>query len=303
MNTMDSEHYEITQFEEIDFPFHCFQISNLQTLPHWHNHTEIIYVRQGECTVYIDGIARIGHEGDLMLVPKGSLHSVLPRLPAEYLALVIGDTLFTSMLRDVHCEAALGSSLLNGSLAPLHMTPAHAAYPELSNLIKNIIQEGTQKKEGYQLSIKVSLCQFCIFLMRHFPNSVKVIFDSRLQGAHVLLIKQALEYLALHYTEKVTIADMSLHVNLSGQHFCRLFKSYTGKTFTYYLTDLRLDHANRLLLTTDLPITRIPELTGFCNANYFSRIFKKRYGHVPSHVRKKLTPGTVKQAEPIRGVQ
>ena len=75
-------------------------------------------------------------------------------------------------------------------------------------------------------------------------------------------------------------------MNMSEQHFSRLFKTYTGKTFIDYLTQFRLEQARKLLLKSDLPITQIPELTGFCNPNYFSRIFKHYYEQTPSEARK-----------------
>lgn len=79
---------------------------------------------------------------------------------------------------------------------------------------------------------------------------------------------------------------MSNYANMSNQHFCRLFKAYTGKTFIEFLSLYRLEQSNLLLITTDVPITQIPERTGFCNANYFARVYKNRYGHPPSYTRK-----------------
>jgi len=286
MNFLSPENHENTILEEVDFQFNCFGIQDAETLPHWHKHTEIIYVRRGTCAVYTNGTAVICEEGDILLVPHGSLHSILPQIPAEYFAIVIGSTLFVAMMQDRHCEAALRPFLSGGSLAPLHLTHSDASYFEFAKLINNIIKEDFDKEKNYQLLIKVGLLQFFTHLIRYFPDVLHAQLDTHNQANNTILMKQALEYLSLHYREKITIADMSAHSNLSDQHFCRLFKSYTGKTFINYLTDLRLEHANRLLTDTDNPITVIPEMIGFCNANYFARIYKNRYGHSPSYVRK-----------------
>jgi AraC family transcriptional regulator, transcriptional activator of pobA len=96
------------------------------------------------------------------------------------------------------------------------------------------------------------------------------------------LIKSSLDYLNLHYSERITVRHMSEYCHLSIQHFSRLFKSYTGKTFIEYLTLFRLEQARKILSGTDIPIIQIPDLVGFCNGNYFSRLYKKYYGHPPS---------------------
>lgn len=59
----------------------------------------------------------------------------------------------------------------------------------------------------------------------------------------------------------------------------------TNSTFTKYLTDVRLEKAKELILSTDKKNFEIADLTGFSDANYFSYCFKKNVGISPSQFR------------------
>ncbi|MBN2221382.1 MAG: helix-turn-helix transcriptional regulator [Vallitaleaceae bacterium] len=286
MNYISLENHENTPLEDDNFQFNCFAITDAETLPHWHNHTEIIYLQRGACTVYINGTLFNAHEGDILLVIHGNLHSIIPQESAKYYALVLGDTLFDALMIDQHCDTTLRPFLSDSSQRPLHFTSKNDGYPILLSLLTTVITENSEKKEGYQLFIKMSICRFFAQILRFSPYLINSQAASHQQSNNTRIIKKALEYLSLHYKEKILLADLSFHFSLSIQHFCRLFKGYTGKTFSDFLSDLRLDHANRLLLETDLPITQIPELVGICNSNYFARIYKRKYGISPSKRRK-----------------
>ncbi len=134
--------------------------------------------------------------------------------------------------------------------------------------------------------IKAILCLFFTQLARDYPCLVSE--PDKLSTNNIQAMKKAINYISDHYSEKITLSDISFYTTMSQQHFCRLFKTYTGKTFTQFITHHRLERANLLLLKTDLPVTQVPELTGFCNFNYFARVYKHHYGHAPSLTRKKV---------------
>ena len=263
--------FEHTKLQNDYFPFNTFYIDNENTLSHWHNHAEIIYINDGICHIYINGNLYIGQAGDIIIAPPNSLHTVLVKKQSTYYAIVIGNTLL-----DAVKESLTG---------PVHLQKNVDHYASLHGSIKNILIESTNRLKFYENIIKIELYKFFTILMRHFEGSPT---QDNPVHSWTIHLKKVLEYLSIHYTKKLTISDMSKLINVSEQHFSRLFKAYTGKTFIEYLTLLRLEHANRLLLDTDIPITQIPELTGFCNPNYFSRVYKKNYGQAPSKKRKSL---------------
>ena len=65
----------------------------------------------------------------------------------------------------------------------------------------------------------------------------------------------------------------------------KLFKELTGKSFSQYLIDYRLEIAARQLVETTDKIIDLAENVGFHNASYFSRAFQSKYGETPSTYR------------------
>lgn len=73
--------------------------------------------------------------------------------------------------------------------------------------------------------------------------------------------------------------------NISKTHFIHTFKQATGLPPYQYLTSIRMKHAKELLLFTDMSISKIGELCGYSDYNYFARVFKKYVGVTPSAYR------------------
>ena len=94
-----------------------------------------------------------------------------------------------------------------------------------------------------------------------------------LPGAREKRIDGVCTYINEHYTEQVTHGDAADIAGMGTAGFSRFFKRTMGKTFTDYVTELRLAHACRLLIETDTPIAAIAYQSGFNNLSNFNRRF------------------------------
>ena len=93
------------------------------------------------------------------------------------------------------------------------------------------------------------------------------------------------QYLRDNYAQPISIQDVAAQVYLSERHTSRLFKMHTGISIVHYLTSLRLETAAQLLMDTHLSIAEIAEQCGYANTEYFTALFRRRMGVVPTHYR------------------
>lgn len=97
------------------------------------------------------------------------------------------------------------------------------------------------------------------------------------------------KYLEAEFQDPEISAEKITHkFYISQSYLSRLFKQYSGKTFSEYLTGIRISRACELLKTTDKKTFEIAETVGFKDACYFSITFKKVAGVSPSQYRQKF---------------
>ncbi len=99
------------------------------------------------------------------------------------------------------------------------------------------------------------------------------------------VIERAIRYCLKHFTEPISVADISDAVDLSRYHFSRRFTREIGSTPAEFILRLRLEKAELLLRSSDLSIRQIGEECGFSTHSYFCRAFRRKFGHAPHAVR------------------
>lgn len=100
------------------------------------------------------------------------------------------------------------------------------------------------------------------------------------------MTEKAKQYIEEHYSQSdLSVEDLCSHLNVSATYFSTMFKKAVGMSFVSYLTQVRLEHAVDLLNNTEDKSYIIAEKVGYTEPNYFSYVFKKKYGISPSKYR------------------
>ncbi len=100
-------------------------------------------------------------------------------------------------------------------------------------------------------------------------------------------MRQTEKYLKDHFREDTDLGAVAEKFGFSSSYLSKIFTRSKGESPIRYLTAIRMKEAKRLLSTTDEPIARVGELSGYPDQFYFSRTFRKETGENPSAYRKK----------------
>ena len=95
-------------------------------------------------------------------------------------------------------------------------------------------------------------------------------------------IRQVMEYIQMHYAEKITLNSLAKHTNLSAFYLSSLIKKETGLILMDNINSVRIEESKKLLLLKNVPIIDVAQQVGFTYQNHFSTTFKKFTGLTPT---------------------
>lgn len=95
-------------------------------------------------------------------------------------------------------------------------------------------------------------------------------------------VRKAQDYVFDNYSDiDLNVDKVCAYLGVSSAYFSNVFKKETGKSFTNFLTDIRMSKAVTLL-DEDEKTYVVAEKVGYSDPNYFSYVFKKQFGISPS---------------------
>lgn len=98
-------------------------------------------------------------------------------------------------------------------------------------------------------------------------------------------LRRVIEFISVHFGERLTLERLAAEAGISKFHFTRLFREKVGQTPYRYLLEIRLAAAAKMLVTTDLRVAEIALLCGYPIASHFTTAFSARYGAPPLEFR------------------
>ena len=103
----------------------------------------------------------------------------------------------------------------------------------------------------------------------------KAVKNLRLSLADFRCIELAIQYVDLHYSEKISADALSMEVGLSKDKLQAGLQCRAGKTLHKYIQEVRLAKARELLANTNKPLKSVADASGFVNESHFCKVFKK----------------------------
>lgn len=139
---------------------------------------------------------------------------------------------------------------------------------ELNNVIQSIVS-------SFDLSSKIS------GLLKE-KNQIEHIQLLETLNKEDHLVDKIMEYIHLHYSEKIFLSDIADVLNYSESLLSKRFRRVTQMTFNEYLNRFRIQKSIEYMKKGTYGLTEISDICGFSDYKYFSTVFKKYTGYTPS---------------------
>ena len=193
------------------------------------------------------------NEGDMIFVNSAQLHYGFweKKEPCEFLCVLFGIELLSAVPDSV-------ISKLIGNNSPSYII-FRSSDIEDKTVIDRLTKLNTiceQQKDGYELSA-VTLCyETASSLFERCTGTVKELHENsrRLSELHAMI-----GFIQGHYTEKLSLEDISASGQVCRSKCFELFKEFVGKTPVDYLNEYRISKSLDLLKTSDMNVTEIAE--------------------------------------------
>ena len=95
------------------------------------------------------------------------------------------------------------------------------------------------------------------------------------------MIKEILDYISNHYSEKITIPELAEEIHYSERYLQQKFQKELGTTGIEYLNRYRINKAIEIILQNPGSMAEIGYECGIGDYKYFSHVFKKYTGYSP----------------------
>jgi len=250
---------------------------------HCHDYFETFFVFSGQCENVI------GEER--FTLPAGSLCFIAPQIN-HTLEVFSGSIVINILIRKTTFDDIFFNLLTtNDILSDFFMGNIYSVRPieylifnmgDDTEMTQKIFDMLTEQYRNDKFSIRIMdnlISIFFTLLIRKHGN--KHLIQRTGSDTHR---QRYIAYINEHF-RTITLAQVARHFSISIAHCSRLIKTQTGKNFKDLVRDIRLRHAQSLLISTNMKIYDISYSLGYENQETFIRSFKNTFGVTPSQYR------------------
>jgi len=249
---------------------------------HDHDYSELALVLKGGAVHLLGERSAPIAAGDVLVIHPGCLHAYdktagmelanilykkdeLPLPLLDALSLPLFQRLFPS---DLPAERSPSPVM---RLKPEDLSGVAALVKELEGEVRGILPGKLYVAMTLFMEVTAKLARLCDYEMP----------ERRAR----FLIGDAIEVMNNRYAQKLSVEELMRAARMSRRNFFRQFKGAVGHSPIEHLLGIRLEKAARMLVMTDRSVDEIALACGFCDGNYFCRMFRKKHQCSPRQYR------------------
>ena len=237
----------------------------------WHTNIEVLLVTDGEGHVQYNSDDLFLEAHDIVVVNSGDLHRIYSDKEISITYIIIDESFCRE--NGINTEARCFDRVFK-------CERTEEIYNRLSDCYQSYKRSPSPINTA---SLRHVVLELLIDLYRdHSSDAETEVIEQRSQRSYV---KCALEYLAEHFIEPLTLEDVARVCGITKYHLAREFKKYTGHTLITHVNILRCKKADTCL-SQGMTVTEAACESGFDSVSYFSRTYKKLMGKLPSSIKR-----------------
>ncbi|MFJ8258404.1 helix-turn-helix domain-containing protein [Peribacillus asahii] len=278
---VDQSLKELTKHRTVALPIACYETTIAQNIHgyiplHWHEEIQFVLIVKGAATFQINEEKLVVREGNGLFINSGCLHMAKENNQSGcvYICLnvsphfVLPQELYTTYVYP-YIQAT--------NLPYLYVDANERWGKNILEAIVNINQWIQQKSPYYEIDITVQLTLIWQnLIINGFQleyNQTEMLKNDRM--------KQMLNWIHLHYAEKIMLDDIARAGQLSRSECCRYFKRVLKTTPLNYVMDYRIQKSLSLLQQAESNVTEVAYQVGFNSTSYFIDKFRKSMNMTP----------------------
>lgn len=258
--------------------------------PFWHylKFIKIVYVLSGECIFYTRG-------GGEQTLKAGNFMIVPPNVEQTVFASHDEDIVINILIRSSTFEKAFSTLLLESEeLAKFFWKVLYErgessvvwfrchSDETLDKFVLDMWEEYEKHTVNSNFLLVSYAMVFLAYALRHFPQDMESIQESRLSRVQLPVI---IQYIHAHYNT-ANLASLAEHFHKSKSYLCRYIKQETGYSPTHLLKEIRMTQAALMLKDSQCSVEEIMLKVGYTDISYFYKAFKQCYRMTPAAYRK-----------------
>lgn len=244
---------------------------------HWHKGGELIYSRNWNLEILINGEQQMLRPGDFILISPYALHAVIPEQRDDKMEVM-------SLTLDVESLAKINADVQYSEISRDAPGSTDRMRRDMVCLCEKLYEQAEKEDEINDFIVNSILFEVIGNIMENFwvkdaSGPIKV-------GVREHRLKSILGYISENYKENLSTQSVAEHFGYNREYFCRIFKKYSKMTFKEYLTGVRLNAVLKEMRNSKESCAQIALDHGFPDVKGFHSAFKSRYGMSPNQYRK-----------------
>lgn len=272
------------------FPVDALQHSLSGTRPfrmNRHDYFELVYLISGELVWQVQDSFVTQSDGDLFVMTSPKFHRVTERSgpKADVRSLFFDRNLLASVAGS---DFEYLDYMFTQATNQRHLVCGDTNLPrEIDELIREIAKELPARSDRARLCVRTYVKMILVLLMDHVAIPSQRHSKASRRQESLDRLRPLFEMMEREYTGRISTEDAADVVNMSLSTFRRTFLQITGESFVQYLNTFRIAKAQKLLASTDMPISEVCLEVGFCDQSYFGMIFRRLTQMTPRYYRQR----------------